>query len=51
LSYAAEVVGSVEGLAACLGVDPVQLATWLSGEDAPPQEVFMAALDIISAGP
>ena len=49
LSYAVEAVGGVERLAACLRVDEARLSAWLSGEDVPPQELLMDALELCEA--
>jgi hypothetical protein len=50
LRRALETLGSEERLAASLGVSPVDLVRWLTGERAVPDEIFMASLDIVASG-
>ncbi len=50
LRQAAEVVGGKENLAAALKVSPDQLGRWLEGEESPPVQVHLAALDLVTRG-
>ena len=50
LKRAAATVGGVEALAAMLHVSPADMARWISGDGRPPQDIFLAALDIVSGG-
>lgn len=50
LRRALETLGSEERLAATLGVSPVDLVRWLTGDRPVPDEVFMASLDIVASG-
>ena len=50
LRQAAEVVGGEGNLASALGVSPEILRRWLEGEEAPPIEVHLAALDLVTRG-
>ena len=47
LQRALEIVGNHEDLARKLRVRPLQLATWLGGIAAVPDEVFLNAVDIV----
>ena len=51
LRLAAETLGSMEGLARRLGVEPGELARWIAGTEFPPHQMFMRALDIVASGP
>lgn len=47
LRKAAERVGSVQQLAARLGVSPWQLARWMEDRPEAPDAVFLKAVDIV----
>lgn len=49
LRRAAQIVGGVEGLAFQLEVNSADLAIWLAGTTAMPQEIFLRAVDIVTA--
>ncbi len=51
LACAATTIGGSARLAEFLRVPKGRLARWLAGEEAPPQEVFLDALDVIADGP
>ena len=51
LACAAKTIGGSARLAEFLRVPRVHLARWLAGEEPPPQEVFLDALDVIADGP
>lgn len=51
LRRAAEVVGSPEALAEALDVSPELISAWLLGQQAPPNDAYMRALDLVSQGP
>ena len=51
LRRAVEVVGSPEALAEALEVSPEIVDAWLLGQQAPPNEAYMRALDLVSQGP
>lgn len=51
LGCAAATIGGFERLAEFLNVPRSRLLSWLAGEEAPPVEVFMDALDVITDGP
>lgn len=51
LQYAAEAVGGAVTLARILDVPVAALRRWLSGEEIPPLETFLDALDIVADGP
>ena len=46
LRRAEEHAGSQQRLAQMLGVNPMQLARWLSGKGVPPHEIFVRALQL-----
>ena len=46
LSHALAIARSERALAEYLGVTPLQLEHWLSGADAVPDQVFLAAVDM-----
>jgi hypothetical protein len=48
LRRAAELVGDPERLALALKVTPSHLALWLDGNEQPPVEVFLRAVDLVS---
>lgn len=48
LQQAAEVVGGEENLATTLDVAPEALRRWLSGEESPPIQFHLAALDLVT---
>ena len=50
LRQAVEVAGSEAELAATLDVPPEALRRWLAGEEPPPVEVHLAALDLVTRG-
>ena len=50
LRQAAEVAGGEDALAAALNVPPDALRRWLQGEEPPPVEVHLAALDLVTRG-
>ena len=51
LACAAATIGGNDRLARFLNVSRERLIRWLAGEEAPPNEVFMDALDVIADGP
>ena len=51
LAFAAATIGGAGRLAQFLDVPRSALARWLAGEEAPPQQVFLDALDVIADGP
>ena len=51
LSLAAESLGGVQPLAKRLKVEQPALKRWIAGEEFPPHEAFLQALDIVAAGP
>jgi hypothetical protein len=51
LACAAHTIGGAARLAEFLKVPRGRLARWLAGEEPPPQEVFLDALDVIADGP
>jgi hypothetical protein len=51
LALAAKTVGGAQALATRLGVEQAALERWMAGEELPPYEVFLKALDIVAAGP
>jgi hypothetical protein len=51
LAYAAATIGGTDRLAQFLNVSRQRLVRWLAGEEAPPNEVFLDALDVIADGP
>ena len=51
LSCAAATIGGAERLAQFLNVPKQRLFSWLAGEESPPNQVFLDALDVIAAGP
>lgn len=51
LACAAATIGGAGPLARFLNVSKSRLARWLAGEEAPPNQVFLDALDVISDGP
>ena len=51
LACAAATIGGATRLAQFLKVPHGHLTRWLAGEEAPPQEVFLDALDVIADGP
>jgi hypothetical protein len=48
LKRAASLSGGVEALARLLHVKADDLAQWIAGGSRPPQDIFLAALDIVS---
>jgi hypothetical protein len=51
LVFAAATIGGTGRLAEFLNVPRSALVRWLAGEEAPPNEVFLNALDVIADGP
>lgn len=51
LSQAEQTLGGRQRLAEFLGVAPEKIEAWLTGEEAPPLEVFLNTLDVIADGP
>jgi hypothetical protein len=51
LQYAAATIGGSDRLAKFLDVPRKTLLRWLAGEEAPPNQVFLDALDVIADGP
>jgi len=51
LACAAATIGGAARLAEFLRVPRGRLARWLAGQEAPPQDVFLDALDVIADGP
>jgi len=51
LSCAAATIGGTDRLAKFLNVSRKRLLGWLAGEEAPPNQVFLDALDVIADGP
>ena len=51
LACAAATIGGTERLAQFLNVPRQRLVSWLAGEEAPPNQVFLDALDVIADGP
>ena len=51
LAFAAATIGGTGRLAEFLNVPRSALVRWLAGEEAPPNEVFLDALDVIADGP
>jgi hypothetical protein len=48
LQQAAEVVGGEANLASALNVSPKALRRWLEGEESPPIQVHLAALNLVT---
>jgi hypothetical protein len=51
LTLAAQSLGGLQPLASRLEVEPAALQSWIAGEEFPPHEAFLQALDIVAAGP
>ena len=51
LHRAAEILGGKEPLRTLLGVSARRLDAWMAGDEEPPIDIFLKAVDIISAGP
>jgi hypothetical protein len=51
LACAATTIGGTDRLARFLNVSRKRLVGWLAGEEAPPNQVFLDALDVIADGP
>jgi len=51
LALAAQTLGGAQALAERLDVEHATLECWMAGEDVPPYDVFLKALDIVAAGP
>ena len=48
LRRAAETAGGLEKFATLLHASAADMARWIAGESRPPQDIFLAALDIVS---
>lgn len=51
LAFAAATIGGATRLAQFLNVPRERVTKWLAGEEAPPSQVFLDALDVIADGP
>ena len=51
LQCAAATIGGAARLAKFLNVSRSDVLRWLAGEEAPPDQVFLDALDVIADGP
>lgn len=51
LACAAATIGGTDRFARYLNVSRRRLLGWLAGEEAPPNQVFLEALDVIADGP
>ena len=51
LACAAATIGGPARLAQFLNVSRSRVMRWLAGEEAPPNQVFLDALDVIADGP
>jgi hypothetical protein len=51
LSFAAATIGGPGRLAQFLNVSRARVMRWLAGEEPPPDQVFLDALDVIADGP
>lgn len=51
LACAAATIGGTARLAQFLNVSRQRLLRWLAGEERPPSQVFLDALDVIADGP
>ncbi|HEX2199009.1 MAG TPA: hypothetical protein VHG88_10360 [Burkholderiales bacterium] len=51
LQFAAATIGGAARLARFLNVPRSDVLRWLAGEEAPPDQVFLDALDVIADGP
>jgi hypothetical protein len=51
LACAAATIGGTARLAQFLNVSRPRLMRWLAGEEPPPSQVFLDALDVIADGP
>ena len=51
LQFAAATIGGPARLAEFLNVPRAHVVRWLAGEEAPPDQVFLDALDVIADGP
>jgi DNA-binding transcriptional regulator YdaS (Cro superfamily) len=49
LRRAAQIVGGDDELASLLKVTPTHLALWLQGTGVPPSDVFLQAVDLVTA--
>jgi len=47
LRRAAEIVGNDEALAQQLGATLEQVRSWIAGDERPPMDVFLRAVDIV----
>jgi hypothetical protein len=51
LQRAVEILGGTDELAAYLGVSPARLRIWMRGIFAPPDDIFLRLVDLISDPP
>lgn len=51
LQFAAATIGGATRLAKFLNVPRSDVLRWLAGEESPPDQVFLDALDVIADGP
>jgi hypothetical protein len=51
LALAAKTLGGTQALATRLDVEQATLERWMAGEEVPPHDVFLKALDIVAGGP
>lgn len=51
LALAAKTLGGAPALATRLDVEQAALERWMAGEEVPPYDIFLKALDIVAAGP
>lgn len=51
LQKAAEKLGGMDEVARYLGISDVRLRIWMRGLIAPPDEIFLKLVDLISEGP
>ena len=49
LRRAAQIVGGADKLAEQLGVTPTNLALWIHGTGVPPSDIFLQAVDLVTA--
>ena len=49
LRRAAQIVGGADKLAIRLGVTPTDLAFWIQGAGVPPPNIFLEAVDLVTA--
>ena len=49
LRRAAQIVGGEDKLASQLNITPTDLALWIQGTGVPPSDVFLQAVDLVTA--